>query len=159
MRKIVCLSLLSLALSLGIYSAPFAATSAPKAGEAKANTPAKLEMRTTQISVSHDGTDTIGIQLATRLKELFNASNLFALNEENAPKIRIVLTSKAEFNDRPHVGSVYSLLWVFSQSDSHLGYLLAQDVDVLSSEDISDVATKIVNRTDGLAIKYGYLFK
>ncbi len=159
MKAIFRFSLLSLALSLCFSTAALAAEASPKAGDAKVNSPAKLEVRTTKVSVSHTGTDTIGIQLATRLKELFNASNLFALNEENTPKIRIVLTSKAEFNDRPHVGSVYSLLWVFSQSDSHLGYLLAQDVDVLSVEDVNDMATRIVNRTDGLAIKYGYLFK
>ncbi len=159
MRKILSLSLLSLALCLSLQGISMAASAAPKAGESKANTPAKLAMRSTQVSVSHEGTDTIGIQLATRLKELFNASNLFQLNEENEPKVRLVLTSKAEFKDRPHVGSVYSLLWVFSQSDSNLGYLLAQDVDVLSSEDVNDIATKIVNRTDGLATKYGYLFK
>ncbi len=162
MRTLLRSSLLCFALSLtGVVaiSAVSMAAEAPKAGQAKANTPAKLEMRSTQVSVSHEGVDTIGIQLATRLKELFNVSNLFQLNEENAPKIRLVVTSKAEFSDRPHVGSVYSILWVFSQSDSHLGYLLAQDVDVLSGEDVDDVATKIVNRTDGLAVKYGYLLK
>ncbi len=148
------------ALSLPLAGLPSAmAAQGPQAGEAKTNSPAKLEVRSTQVTVSHEGTDTIGIQLATRLKELFNASNLFQLNEENSPKVRIAIISKAEFSDRPHVGSVYSLLWVFSQSDSHLGYLLAQDVGVLSSEDVNDVATKIINRTDGLAVKYGYLFK
>ncbi len=150
-------------LMAGLYFMPLSTTSfaaeQPKAGAPKANTPAKTDARSTQISVSHEGTDTIGTQLSTRLKELFNASNLFQLNEKNAPKIRIVLSSKAEFTDRPHVGSVYSILWVFSQSDSHLGYLLAQDVNVLSSGDIDAVAAKIVERTDGLAVKYSYLFK
>ena len=130
-----------------------------KKGDTKPNTPAKVEMRRTQVSVSHEGLDTIGIKLATRLKELFNASNLFTLNEKNITKMRIIITSKAEFKDRPHVGSVYSLLWVFSQNDENLGYLLAQDVNVLSNEDIDDVANKIVSRTDGLAVKFGYLFK
>ncbi len=162
MRTLLRSSLMCLALSLTgavAFGTVATAAEAPKAGQAKVNSPAKLEMRSTQVSVSHEGVDTIGIQLATRLKELFNASNLFQLNEENAPKIRLVLTSKAEFNERPHVGSVYSLLWVFSQSDSHLGYLLAQEVDVLSGEDVDDIATKIVNRTDGISVKYGYLLK
>ncbi len=141
------------------FSTGESVAAAPKAGEAKANTPAKAVSRSTQVSVSHEGTDTIGTQLSTRLKELFNASNLFELNEKSAPKIRLILTSKAEFTDRPHVGSVYSLLWVFSQSESHLGYLLAQEVNVLSSEDIDAVAAKIIEQTDGLSVKYGYLFK
>ncbi len=156
--------LLTALLVAGLSLSPFSAINTmaaekPKAGAPKANTPATLNARSAQVSVSHEGTDTIGIQLATRLKELFNASNLFQLNEKNAPKIRLVVTSKAEFSERPHVGSVYAVLWVFSQSDSHLGYLLAQEVDVLSKEDINDAAAKIVDRTDGLAVKYSYLFK
>ncbi len=130
-----------------------------KAGEPTPDTPAEDVERQTQISVSHTGTDTVGTRLSTRLKELFNGSNLFQLNENNAPKIRIILISKAEFSDRPGVGSIYSITWVFSQSEGHLGYLLAQEVDILTPEDVDAVATRLLERTDGLAVKYAYLFK
>ncbi len=130
-----------------------------KAGAPTPDTPAKTTQRETQISVSHTGTDIAGTRLATRLKELFNASNLFQLNESNNPKIRILLVSKAEFADRPSVGSVYSITWVFSQSEGHLGYLLAQEVDILTPEDVDAVAARLLERTDGLAVKYAYLFK
>ncbi len=130
-----------------------------KAGKPTPDTPAKTDQRKTQISVNHTGTDNAGTRLATRLKEIYNASNLFSLNEDNAPKIRVLLISKAEFADRPAVGSVYSITWVFSQSEGHLGYLLAQEVDILTPEAVDHVAAKIVERTDGLAVKYGYLFK
>ncbi len=130
-----------------------------KAPKAALDTPAKTSQRETQISVVHTGSDNVGTLLSTRLKELFNASNLFALNEENSPKISLLLVSKAEFSDRPNVGSVYSVTWVFSQSSGHLRYLLAQEVDVLSPEDVDAVAAKLLERTDGLGVKYAYLFK
>ncbi len=143
-----------------LMSIPSYATAAqPVAGEPKPETTITMEERKAQVSVMHTGTDTIGIRLSTRLKELFNGSNLFQLNEKNMPKIRLVLTTKPEFSDRPHVGSVYSIIWVFSQSDSHLGYLLAHDVAVLSLEDIENVAARLIERTDGLAVKYAYLFQ
>ncbi len=154
--RVLCLACILSFMALPIH---VLAAEAAKAGAPQANTPTKIDARSTQISVAHTGTDTIGTRLSTRLKEVFNSSNLFQLNEKNAPKIRLVLTTKAEFADRPHVGSVYSLVWVFSQSDAHLGYMLAQEVDVVNLEDVDGVAAKIVERTDGLSVKYGYLFK
>ncbi len=145
----------------GNFSGVNIATAAqPKqAGKAEVNKPSATVSRSTRVYVQQTGTDTIGIHLATRLKELFNGSNLFELHQGDNPKIGIIITSKAEFKDRPHVGSVYSLLWVFSRSNNHLGYLLAHEVDVLSSEDVNDAARRIVERTDGLSVKYNYLFK
>ncbi len=155
-RFIPILIMATLSFSVTAY----AAAVAPKqAGKAEVNTPSNPGARSTNVSVQHVGIDTIGIHLSTRLKELFNASNLFRLHEGDGAKISIIVTSKAEFKDRPHVGSVYSLLWVFSRSNNHLGYLLANEVDVLSSEDVNAVARRIVERTDGLSVKYGYLFK
>ncbi len=160
MSRFACVFLCaSFMLLSSFFAVPALAAEESKAGAPKADTPIKVEARSTLVSVAHTGTDSIGIRLSTRLKEVFNASNLFKLNEENAPKIRLVLTTKAEFADRPHVGSVYSLVWVFSQSDAHLGYLLAQEVDVLSLDDVDAVAAKVAERTDGLAVKYAYLFK
>ncbi len=153
----ICMACLS--FSPFISEVHCAASAKPAAGKPEQNTPANVNMRTTQVSVRHSGTDTIGIQLSTRLKELFNASNLFKLNEGNVPKISLVITSKAEFKDRPKVGSVYSVMWVFSRNNNNLGYLIANEVDVLSPEDVNDVARRLVERTDGLSVKYGYLFK
>ncbi len=143
----------------GFLVSAYAAEKAPVAGKATPDTPATSAQRQTQVSIMHEGTDSVGTRLSTRVKELFNGSNLFQLNENNAPKMRILLTSKAEFSDRPNVGSVYSIIWVFSQSSGHLGYLLAQDVDTLTPEDVDIIAAKIVERTDGIAVKYAYLFQ
>ncbi len=154
----MCVFVLVLGVNEG-YAAEQKSQTGGKVAEPAPDTPAKTTQRQTQISVNHTGNDNAGTRLATRLKELFNGSNLFALNESNSPKIRILLVSKAEFSDRPNVGSVYSIIWVFSQSEGHLGYLLAQEVDVLTPEDVDRVAAKLLERTDGLAVKYAYLFK
>ncbi len=162
--KRICVLVFFLVVSISFSNVSFAAAEqknqvTAKVGAPAPDSPAKTTERKSQISVNHTGTDNAGTRLATRLKEVFNASNLFQLNEDNAPKIRILLVSKAEFNDRPNVGSVYSITWVFSQSEGHLGYLLAQEVDIITPEAVDIVAAKLLERTDGLAVKYAYLFK
>ncbi len=157
--RLTSLFFLIISLSFSFEALAAQTTQNKPAGKAEVNEPRAVTSRTTRVFVQQEGTDTIGIHLATRLKELFNGSNLFKLHEGDGPKIGIVITSKAEFKDRPHVGSVYSLLWVFSRSNSHLGYLLAHEVDVLTSESVNDTARRIVERTDGLSVKYEYLFK
>lgn len=140
-------------------SAPALAASTPAPGKPAPDKPATVTSRQTPIAVTLEGTDNPGARLAMLLKERFNASNLFQLSEKDAPKMRILLTTESEFKDRPNVGSVYSIIWTFSQSDAHLGYLLAREVGTISSEDVDSLVAKIVERTDGIAVKYGYLFQ
>ncbi|MCL2123707.1 MAG: hypothetical protein FWH34_06405 [Desulfovibrionaceae bacterium] len=127
--------------------------------KAQPDTPAKTETRSTAVAVIHEGADNIGARLATRLKEKFNASNLFKLEEKDQPKMRLLLNTMAEFPSRPGAGSVYSITWVFSQSEGHLAYLLARDVGVLTTEEVDALTDSLVERTDGIGVKYGYLFK
>jgi hypothetical protein len=123
------------------------------------DTPAKVEARSTVVAVIHEGTDNIGARLATRLKERFNGSNLFKLEEKDQPKMRLLLNTMEEFPSRSGAGTVYSITWAFSQSEGHLAYLLARDVGVLTVDGVDALADKLVERTDGIGVKYGYLFK
>ena len=123
------------------------------------DTPVKMETRSTAVAVIHEGADSIGARLAMRLKEAFNASNLFRLEEKDQPKMRLLLNTMAEFPSRPGAGSVYSITWVFSQSDAHLAYLLARDVGILTMEEVDALTYSLLERTDGIGVKYGYLFK
>lgn len=150
---------LLLAALLAATSVLAATSASPTPGKPTPDTPVKMTARQTQINITHDGTDSLGARLSTRLKEFFNASNLFQLNEKDAPKMRILLNTRAEFSDRPGVGSLYTIIWVFSQSEGHLGYLLAHDLGTLTADEVDNLATKIVERTDGIAVKYGYLFQ
>jgi len=157
-----CLLVLALALSGGVFAADAAGAAAGKAqppAKAQPDAPAKTETRSTAVAVVHEGVDGIGARLATRLKEAFNASNLFKLEEKDQPKMRLLLNTLAEFPSRPGAGSVYSVTWAFSQSEGHLAYLLARDVGVLTMEDVDALTYKLLERTDGIGVKYDYLFK
>lgn len=123
------------------------------------DTPAVAPDRATAVAVEYEGNDSIGSRLALRLKEHFNTATLFALTEKDVPKIRVLLSSVPEFPGRPGVGSAYSVVWVFSQSEGTLRHYLAREVGVLTSEEVDALANKLVERTDGLGVKYGYLFQ
>ena len=121
--------------------------------------PSMTETRSTAVAVIHEGVDSIGARLSTRLKEKFNASNLFRLEEKDQPKMRLLLTTMEEFPSRAGLGSVYSITWVFSQSEGHLAYLLAREVGVLTMGEVDALSDSLLARTDGIGVKYGYLFK
>ena len=160
----LCLAVLLLASSGSACAADAAAGAVsgkvpqPPA-KAQPDTPVKTETRGTAVAVIHEGTDNIGARLAMRLKERFNASNLFKLEEKDQPKLRLLLNTMEEFPSRGGLGSVYSITWVFSQSEGHLAYLLARDVGVLTLEGVDALTDSLVQRTDGIGVKYGYLFK
>ena len=86
-----------------------------------------------------------------------NASNLFTLTEKDSPKIRILLATMSEFSQRPSIGSVYSVVWLFSQSETTLKHFLAKKIGVLTADEVDQVAAMIVEQTDTLAVRYGYL--
>ena len=160
----LCLLVLMLAFAGSVFAADAAAGAVSgrvqqPSARVQPDTPAKTEMRSTAVAVIHEGADSIGARLATRLKERFNASNLFILEEKDQPKLRLLLNTMAEFPSRPGVGSVYSVTWVFSQSEGHLAYLLARNVGVLTIEEVDALADTLLERTDGLGVMYGYLFR
>ena len=123
------------------------------------NRPSDVDQRNTPVAVEMEGTDSIGARLATRLKETFNASNLFTLNSKDTPKLRVLIATAPEFPSRPSVGSAYSIVWLFSQSEGTLRHFLMHETGVVSAEDVDALAAKIAERTDGLAVRYGYLFQ
>ena len=140
-------------------SGPVSGKAPQPPAKAQPDTPVKTETRSTAVAVIHEGADTIGARLAMRLKERFNASNLFKLEEKDLPKMRLLLRTMEEFPSRAGIGSVYSITWVFSQSEGHLAYLLERDAGVLTMEGVDALTDSLVQRTDGIGVKYGYLFK
>ena len=62
-------------------------------------------------------------------------------------------------SDRPGVGSVYSVCWVFKQGKGYLGYLLARELGTVSYDEVGGLVDKLVERTDGIAAKYSSLWK
>ena len=76
----------------------------------------------------------------------------------NVPKFRVLISSAPEFETRPQIGSAYSVVWLFSLSDATLRHYLSMEVGVVSGDDVNDLAAKIVEKTDTVAMKYAYLF-
>lgn len=144
---------LAAVLALPAFAAPSADPVTPLP-----NKPAQAQERHTPVAVEYEGTDSIGSRLSTRVKELFNSSNLFSLTEKDTPKIRVLISSTPEFSTRPEVGSAYCVVWLFSQSEATLRHFLVREVGVMTPGEVNDVAARIVERTDGLAVRYGYLF-
>lgn len=140
-------------------SIALAAPAAEAAPKAVADKPAPNVDRAVQVAVELEGTDSLGARLAFRLKDTFNSSSLFVLSEKDAPKIRVLLSTTPEFPSRPPVGSAYSVVWVFSQSEGTLRHYLAREVGVVTAETVDDLVAHIVERTDGISVRYGYLFQ
>lgn len=156
-RHCLMIMLISLGLSVSCFAADGTATSTPAAASLP-DVPSTESDRTTAVAVEYEGTDSIGARLALRLKEHFNTASLFTLTEKNVPKIRVLLSTKPEFPSRPGVGSAYAVVWVFSQSEGTLRHYLAREIGLVTADDVDALALKIVERTDGLGVKYGYLF-
>lgn len=147
-----------IAASLCMGLSLFAVQNFAYGAESIPNTPQKINQRLSPVMVEFEGVDSIGSRLATRLKELFNASNLFQLEGDDVPKFRIVISSVPEFESRPNIGSAYSVVWLFSLSDATLRHYLSVHVGVVSGDDVNDLAAKLVEKTDTIAMKYAYLF-
>ncbi len=145
-----------LVLSL-VLALPVSALAAEPA--AVPDKPIKITERHTPIAVEYEGTDSIGAQLVTRIKETLNGSNLFTLTDEDTPKLRLLISTAPEFPSRPGVGSAYAAVWVFSQSETTLRHYLMREVGVVTPGEVNDLAAKLVERTDALAVRYAYLFK
>ena len=156
MKRLASAALLTFALALSFSAFPALAADA---AAPVPNKPGPAVERKTPVAVEYEGTDSIGSRLATRVKEAFNSSNLFSLTEKDTPKIRVLISTAPEFPSRPGVGSAYAVVWVFSQSESTLRHYLIREVGVLTGDEVNDLAAKIVERTDGLAVRYGYLFQ
>lgn len=145
-------------LSFMYIPAAFADTVMPATNKPAKDKPVESSNKSAVVAVLYEGTDNIGANLSTKLKETFNSSNLFTLENKDVPKIILNLSTKAEFPARPNIASIYSIVWTYNQSTSHLGYLLSKELGTISSDDINNLVNKIVEKTDIIAIKYGYLF-
>lgn len=121
--------------------------------------PAKVDVRVTAVSVQCDSNDSIGARLGTAMKEAFNSSNLFRLSNENEPKMIILISTAPEFPSRPSLSSVYSVTWAFSTSNSYLYMLLDRQLGTVGADEVDGLVARLVEKTDGLGVKYSYLWK
>ena len=155
-----CIILASLVL-MGLPFPCGAASPVPTPAPAAPDTLRVTPDRTTLVSVIVDGSDSLGARFSTRLKERFNQSSLFRLRTDNdkaAPELRLLISTASEFSSRPSVGSVYGVCWVFRENKDYLGFLLAREIGTVNADDMDALVDKLVERTDGIAAKYNYLW-
>jgi hypothetical protein len=117
-----------------------------------------LKAGATPIAVLHEGTDSLGAKLSYQLKEIFNSGTIFVLNDKDEPKLQMLLNTASEFPSRPGVGSLYCVIWTYSERSTALSSYLAQEVGIVTQENLVDLADKLASRTSGLVTKHSYIF-
>ncbi len=122
------------------------------------NTPVEQKPdRSTPVAVDHQGADEVGVRLAFHMKEILNKASLFELAVGKGKKIKVVLFTREEFEGRPGLGSVYGVVWLYSEGEGSLSYYLAGRVGVADSARVREAAEALVAETQGVAVRYSYL--
>lgn len=115
--------------------------------------------RLTPVAVDQKGTDSLGSRVSYMLKENFNSGTLFALSAKDEPKLLVLMFTESEFPSRPGVGSIYSVIWVYSENPKVFPTYLDQMMGVITPDTVNDVVTRIAQKTDGVVARYSYIFK
>ncbi len=111
------------------------------------------------VGVEHSGQDVLGQTLALRFKEAVNQSGLYDLSLKEEPKIKVLITTSPEFGTRPQVGSVYSVVWIFSSGTDVLTYYLNTRVGVTDATTLDATVNSLAAETARIVEKYIYLFE
>lgn len=118
-----------------------------------------VEVAGIPVAVIHNGNDVLGGTLALKLKENFRKSVLFKLAGKDTKSVRINIESRSEFNERPEIGSVYSAVWTFAESEGVVPFYLRQELGLVNSRNVENGAAALMNKTDKVAAEYKYLFE
>jgi hypothetical protein len=124
------------------------------------DTPKAVQVdRQTAVSIEHRGTDDVGARLVFHLKEIFNRSSLFKLTAKDEKKLRMIVTTRDEFQGRPGLSSAYAVAWLYSETEETLKYYLSGDVGLVASNGVEQAAEALAAETEKVSAKYSYLFE
>lgn len=146
-------------LAAAVLAVGSAAAQDLPAGQPVPDTPVEVKAGSTPVGVIHDQVDQLGTRLAFQLKETFNASSLFSLTSADEPKIKLIVSTQPEFPSRPQLGSVYSVVWIFSASENVLTHYLASEAGTVDAATVAAAAEALAGRTTAVAEQYAYLFE
>lgn len=132
---------------------------APKEDIPDKPTPTEQKERKIVVSVEHDGADNVGGRLAYHLKELFDRSSLFTLSTKDERKIKVILRTEEEFPGRPNMSSAYAAVFVYSETEGTLKYLLSSEVGFVHSASVKEDAEVLAGKAHEVYSKYSYLFE
>lgn len=127
-------------------------------------TPPKTPQSTAQsqqtpVSIQYTESDNLGRRLVLNLRERISKSRLFRLASGNEQTIQVVISSRDEFEGRPGLSSVYSVVWTFSYGQDVLSNYLEGELGFVRPDEIAETAETLVARTDEIARQYSYLFE
>ena len=111
------------------------------------------------IQVIHNDTDHLGIELAYNMRDAFNRSSLFDLTDSTTERIKLRITTKEEFADRPYMSSVYTLIWTFSYGEDVLDTYLDTETGFVDALSVDSLAKILVAQSHEVAREYAYLFE
>jgi hypothetical protein len=124
------------------------------------NVPQKvIEEGKIPVMVDYEDMDSLGRRMVFNLRERLNKSDLFRLSGYKEKKIKIFITSQEEFQGRPGLCSIYSLVWTFSYGQDVLSNYLDHQVGIVRANALDDLVETLVARTDEISMEYSYLFE
>lgn len=111
------------------------------------------------VMIIHEQKDDLGRRLTFNLREVFNNSSLFRLSGYNEQKIQIILSTRQEFEGRPNISSIYTIIWLFSSGEGMLNHYLQSETGFIDFRTIKELAKTLAAKTDEVVSQYAYLFE
>lgn len=109
------------------------------------------------VVVDFEGEDALGQRLAFELREAFRAASGFRLAGAGDKGLRLRLRAVPEFKDRPNLGSIYAVSWLFSEGGNVLSYFLDSGLGVVDEGSLKREAQNLAARTDEISGRFAYL--
>lgn len=111
------------------------------------------------IMVVYEDMDSLGRRMVFNLRERLNKSALFRLSGYKERKLKLFVSSQEEFQGRPGLSSIYSLVWTYSYGEDVLSNYLEHQVGIIRANALDELVETLVARTDEISMQYSYLFE
>ncbi|MFW6142863.1 MAG: hypothetical protein ACOC39_01365, partial [Desulfovermiculus sp.] len=118
-----------------------------------------IEQGKIPVMVEYEDMDSLGRRMVFSLRERLSSSDLFRLSGYKERKLKLFISSQDEFQGRPGLSSVYSLVWTYSYGEDVLSNYLDHQVGIIKANALDKLVETIVARTDEISMEYGYLFE
>ncbi|MFO7803082.1 MAG: hypothetical protein R6V55_12380 [Desulfovermiculus sp.] len=111
------------------------------------------------VMVVYEDMDSLGRRMVFNLRERLNKSDLFRLSGYKERKLKLFVSSQEEFQGRPGLSSIYSLVWTYSYGEDVLSNYLEHQVGIIRANALDELVETLVARTDEISMQYSYLFE
>lgn len=102
------------------------------------------------IEVVEQADDSVGQRLVFAVREGIRRSASMDLTTADVGRVSVIISTMARFPDRPHVATMYSVVWVFRTPQDTLGTYLDSTIGYAGTDVVQRSAETIVARTDSL---------